>query len=51
MGIVVFVDADEHEVMGKAVEEWSKENGSPIPIRVGQDRFIGGMDMAGSKCS
>ena len=37
-GIVVLVDADEHEMMEKAVEEWSKENGNPIPIRVGQGR-------------
>src|ERR1700685_316680 len=34
-GIVVLVDADEHELVRKAVEEWSKENGNPIPIRVG----------------
>jgi hypothetical protein len=48
-GIVVLVDADEHEMMEKAVEEWSKENGNPMPIRVGQGRFIGGMNMVDSK--
>jgi hypothetical protein len=50
-GIVVLVDADELEMIGKAVEEWSKENGNPIPIRVGQGQFIGGMNMAGSRRS
>jgi len=50
-GIVVLVDADEHEMIGKAVEEWSEENGNPIPIRVRQGQFIGGMNMAGSSCS
>ena len=32
-GIVVLVDADEHEMMGNRVEEWSEENGNPIPTR------------------
>jgi hypothetical protein len=50
-GIVVLVDADEHEMVRKAVEEWSKENSNPIPIRVGRGRFIGGLNMAGSNRS
>ena len=49
--IVVLVDADEHEMMGKAVEEWCRENGNPIPTRIGQGQFIGGMNMAGSRRS
>src|SRR5271170_4608796 len=44
-GIVVLVDKDELQVARKAVEEWSNENGDPIPIRVGQGQFIGGVNM------